>query len=201
MLNVNNLACRRGGREVFRDVTFALGDGEVLLVTGANGSGKSSLLRVLAGLLEPSRGDVIWQGQNIAAQDNYTQHIHYVGHLDAVKNELTVGEMMDYRVALYGIAPRMDLAQDPFQLKMLREKPVRYLSAGQKRRLSLSRLVVSESRLWLLDEPTTALDQNGQEMLAMCIARHRAAGGMAIIATHMDMQLPDARSYDMQARS
>lgn len=199
MLQVQSLACRRGGREIFRGIEFALNSGDALLVTGANGSGKSSLLRVLAGLLPSTRGAILWQGKNITEdRDGCQSQLHYIGHLDAVKQELTVAEMLDYWRALSGFnLTQSVMTCDPFDILALREKPIRYLSAGQKRRLTLSRLVCSEAILWLLDEPTTALDQRGQEILSECIAHHQAKGGMAVIATHQDIALSNLLSFEM----
>lgn len=198
MLAVKSLTCLRGNREIFRDIGFSLDAGKALLVTGENGSGKSSLLRVLAGMLAPESGEIFWRGQSIAEDpDAYHGDLRYVGHLDAVKHALTVGEMLDYWRAL-NCLPHAALQEDPFGILALRDKPVRYLSAGQKRRLALSRLMLGPSSLWLLDEPATALDREGQSILLDCIARHRAAGGIIVIATHHDMNVPHAEKHQMK---
>jgi len=186
---VENLACRRGMRMVFRNISFSLRSGEVLLFTGPNGSGKSSLLRVLAGLLPPQQGDIRWNGQAIDMADHRSR-LHYLGHYDAVKPELTVAEMLDYwRVLQSG----SEALSPVFGLEELKKASIRYLSAGQKRRLALARLVVKQAPLWLLDEPLTSLDQAGQELLKDLVRQHRTAGGMAIIATHHGMDLPGAQ--------
>ena len=197
MLKIQSLSCRRGGRKIFRDVSLDLRAGDTLLVTGANGSGKSTLLRMLAGLLPPLSGSIFWQGQNIEEDpDTYRQSLRYVGHLDTVKPELTVAEMLDYWRALQGVdSNTAPLSQDPFGLSPLLDKPVRTLSAGQKRRLALTRLIFSKASLWLLDEPLTALDQVGQDILIDCIAKHSADGGISLIATHHDMTLSGATRY------
>jgi len=197
MLQIKSLTCQRGGREIFREIGFTLHAGEAMLVTGANGSGKSSLLRVLAGLLQPVEGAIEWRGQNIAGEpDAYRQSLHYIGHLDAVKHELTVGEMLDYWRALHCV--QSCAIADPFDVSGQHNKPIRYLSAGQKRRLALSRLALGDAPLWLLDEPATALDREGQRILLECIAAHRAKGGIAVIAAHQDMNLPDTARYEMR---
>lgn len=202
MLQVQSLSCRRGGRDVFRKVSFALKAGDALLVTGTNGSGKSSLLRMLAGFLPIRSGAILWQANNISEDhQSYQKNIHYVGHLDAVKQELTVQEMLDYWRALQGLSSAVEHHRnDPFGIMSLSDKPVRYLSAGQKRRLTLSRLVCSDALLWLLDEPTTALDQHGQQVLSDCINQHRSKGGIAVLATHYDLNLAGALHFDMNGQ-
>ncbi len=202
MLQVNALACRRGGREIFREVSFALGAGDVLLVTGENGSGKSSLLRVLAGLIPSTAPALSWRGQSIEVEPSlYRRSLHYVGHQDAAKSEFTVAEMLDYWRSLYSL-DRLEppLGQDPFSIARLLDRPVRALSAGQKRRLALSRLTFNDAPLWLLDEPQTALDRDGQRILGDLITQHRTNGGMAIIATHHDMSLSQAKHLEMKGR-
>jgi heme exporter protein A len=191
MFLVESLACRRGRQLVFRDVSFSLKDGDLLLLTGRNGSGKSSLLRVLAGFLTAAEGAISWRGEPLTDQ----KPLHYIGHLDAVKSELTVGEMCDYWRVLRCISPRpSDSALEFFGLAALINKKILSLSAGQKRRLALTRLLLDDAPLWLLDEPTTSLDHKGQEALAALITAHRAKGGMAILATHRRDEFPDAKN-------
>jgi len=202
MLKVQSLACQRGGRDVFRKVSFDLKAGDVLFVTGTNGSGKSSLLRMLAGFLSIHSGAILWQDKDMSDDRvSYQRNIHYIGHLDAIKQELTVHEMLDYWRTLQGLTSVPAYHRhDPFGIMSLYDKPVRYLSAGQKRRLTLSRLLCSDSLLWLLDEPTTALDHHGQKILSDCINEHRAKGGMAILATHYDLDLEGALRFDMNGQ-
>jgi heme exporter protein A len=206
MLSVQSLACRRGGRFAFRNISFALKPGDLLSVAGANGSGKSSLLRILAGLLPVAQGEMLWQDKAIAADwGTHRQRLHYVGHLDALKPELTTAEMLGYWRALHGIS-RLTFS-DPymilgiFGIEHLADKYVRHLSAGQKRRLTLTRLALSDVPLWLLDEPTTALDHVGREVLSALIMEHRDKGGIAIIATHHAMELPGTQQLNMGERS
>jgi heme exporter protein A len=198
MLKVQSLSCQRGRHLVFRDISFSLEAGALMLVTGANGSGKSSLLRVLAGLLPAADGAVLWQEEPVATDaEAHRERLHYIGHLDAVKPELTAGETVDYWRALRPSPTRTDSVLDTFRLGALSEKPVRYLSAGQKRRLALTRLMLDDAPLWLLDEPTTVLDQDGQKILSDLITAHRMKGGIAITAMHHALDLPDAHILAM----
>jgi heme exporter protein A len=186
MLDVKSLSCRRNGRLVFREVGFRLAPGGLLQITGANGSGKSSLLRVLAGLLPSAGGEILWQGKAIGEDiEAHRARLQYIGHLDALKPELTGDEMVDYWRVLRtqsGLA-----CGDAFGIDAFRQKSIRVLSAGQKRRLSLSRLMLGGALLWLLDEPATALDGEGQKLLLAQIATHRAKGGMVIAAVHQHL--------------
>ena len=201
MLEVTSLAARRGGRKVFRDVSFTLGASAALIVRGANGSGKSSLLRTLAGLIQPEAGQVLWQGAVVEpASHTWRSTICYLSHLDALKPELTVTETLDYWRALNGVGKSNSKnILENFGLSGLENKPVRTLSAGQKRRLGLTRLLLAPVPLWLLDEPATALDTAGHGLLDSVLAQHRAAGGMAVIVTHHDDATPDAQTLQMGA--
>ena len=196
MLHVSSLSCRRGSRLVFREVGFCLAPGALLQITGANGSGKSTLLRVLAGLLSRTDGAITWNDQPVGNDaEAHRARVHYIGHLDALKPELTGVEMLAYWQSLR--AASAACAADLFGIDAFKNKPVRFLSAGQKRRLALSRLLQDDAPLWLLDEPTTALDENGQARLAAAIAHHRAKGGIVIAAVHHAMNAPDAKNFAM----
>jgi heme exporter protein A len=195
MLQVRSLTARRGMRQVFRQIDFSIAWGGALIVTGRNGSGKSTLLRIIAGLLPATAGDIIWQ-DNTVRHDAYDLRaaINYIGHLDALKAELTVAEQIKYWRALDPAFAGADIKTVlvPLRLEKLHDKPVRYLSAGQKRRLSLTRLAMKPAQLWLLDEPATALDADSQQDLIQMIETHRAKGGGVIIATHQTLPLHDA---------
>ncbi|MGE5271231.1 MAG: heme ABC exporter ATP-binding protein CcmA [Thiohalocapsa sp.] len=191
------LACRRGGRLVFAGLDCALPAGGALILTGSNGSGKSSLLRLLASLLEPAAGQLLWDGlpvgQDAAA---YRARIGYLGHLDAAKPALTARETLQFWAALAD-APLPDPdaaleALDRFGLSAAADWPCRWLSAGQRRRLALARLVAAPAAVWLLDEPTTALDSDGEARLSAAIAQHRAEAGRVVIATHQPLALAGA---------
>ena len=192
-----NLTCVRGERMVFRDLGFALGAGGALVLVGPNGSGKSSLLRLMAGLLRPGAGALTWSGEKISDDpEAHGGRMHYVGHLDAVKPALTVGENVSFWASLKG-GHDVSAALDAFTIGHLADVPGRFLSAGQKRRVSLARLIAAPAPLWLLDEPTTALDVAAIAALEAAIARHRAGGGMVVASTHSDIAMTDAVKLDL----
>ncbi len=177
------LACRRGERLVFANLDFAIAPGGVLLLRGPNGSGKSSLLRLMAGLLRPAEGELTWDGAVIAADPElHRRRLAFLGHLDAVKPALTVAENLGFWCG----AAAVPAALAAFAMERLAPLPARLLSAGQRRRLALARVIANGSPLWLLDEPTNGLDGEAEAMFAAALAAHRAGGGMAAIALHAD---------------
>jgi len=197
-----SLHCRRGGRDVFAALDFALPPGGALLLTGPNGSGKSSLLRLMAGLLKPAGGELLWDGRAIAeAPEDHAGRLHYLGHLDAVKPVLSVAENLQFWAALRGTKGSFDAALARFALTDLAALPGRLLSAGQRRRLALARLVAAPAELWLLDEPSVGLDHASVVRLAAAIAEHRAGGGRVVVATHtaLDLGAPIRLSLDSLA--
>ena len=185
-LVTENLTCRRGDRLIFAGLSCRVAAGGVLLVTGANGSGKSSLLRVLATLLTPAAGRLLWDGAPVAeALPRYRGALHYLGHLDALKPALSPRETLLFWAAQRGTGPQhVNAALTAFGLEAIADWPCRWLSAGQRRRVALARLAAAPVPVWLLDEPTAALDRDGEERLTTALARHRAGGGRAVIATH-----------------
>ncbi|GEP11845.1 heme ABC exporter ATP-binding protein CcmA [Methylobacterium gnaphalii] len=190
-LIVENLACRRSGRRIFAGLGFALGAGEALMVTGRNGAGKSSLLAMLAGRLKPDAGAIRIEEVGDAT---LAECLHVVGHRDGLKSALTAEENLLFARDLLGApaaCPRDAL--EAMGLVHALRLPVGYLSAGQRRRVALARLLVCHRPLWLLDEPTAALDTASQGALAGLMARHRAEGGLVIAATHMPIGLDDVR--------
>ena len=192
MLQAENLACRRGERVVFDGLSFKVESGEAVLLTGANGSGKSTLLRLLAGLLAPAEGKLLWQGADaFADRAAHAGRLRYLSHADALKPALTARENLGFFARLWG--GDAGAALDELGLAPLAELPARVLSSGQKRRLALARLALAPAALWLLDEPTVGLDAASVERLGALLARHRAAGGMVLAATHLPLPLPDAR--------
>ncbi|MDR3517117.1 MAG: heme ABC exporter ATP-binding protein CcmA [Azospirillaceae bacterium] len=192
----SDLTCLRGHRLVFTGLSFGLDPGNALVLLGPNGSGKSSLLRVMAGLLKPYAGDLLWDGEVIADEpDRHRGRVSYVGHLDAVKPVLTARENLAFWAALAGAdepAERARFALERMGVAQIADVPGRFLSAGQKRRLNLARIVAVPQPLWLLDEPTVALDRAAVVLLESAIAEHRAGGGVVVVSTHAQLVIPDA---------
>ena len=192
-LTANQIAIERGGRRVLSGVSFEARAGEALLVVGPNGSGKSSLLRAVAGFLPLAAGRFVLEGG--AAEEGIGEQAHYLGHSDALKSALTAGENLAFWAdALGGDAARAAwlAALDRLGLAHVADFPVRALSAGQKRRVALARLLVAPRRIWLLDEPTTALDAAAQRQFAVVMRAHLAGGGLILAATHAPLELDDA---------
>lgn len=190
----HNLDCIRGDRMVFADLDFAATPGHALVLEGPNGSGKSSLLRIAAGLLRPAAGTLTWNGEDVADDpDAHRARLHYVGHLDAIKPVFTVAENIRFWAGLRG-AGNLDKAVadalDTFAIGHLADIPGRMLSAGQKRRANLARIVAAPAPLWLLDEPTTSLDAATTAVVRDLITRHCAGGGVVMLATHAPLHIP-----------
>lgn len=193
-----DLTCLRGGRLVFTGLDFRIAPGEALLLLGPNGSGKSSLLRLMAGLLRPFRGRIGWDDGD--DPDHHRTRVRYVGHLDAVKPVLSALENLSFWAAIGDAdSPREGAraALERLGVPQIAGVPGRYLSAGQKRRLALARVLAAPAPLWLLDEPTVALDRAAVRLLEGVMAEHRAAGGMVVLSTHADVDLPGARALHL----
>ena len=191
----------RGGRLVLAGVTFTLSPGESMLLRGPNGAGKSSLLRLLAGFLAPSAGALSWGGR--PALEDRAEHrarLHLIGHSNAIKGALTVRENLGFAAAVAGApAAHLDGALAGFELAALADVPAAYLSAGQQRRLALARLLATPRPLWLLDEPDAGLDAANRAHLARAVAAHRAEGGIAVIATHGDVDVAAPHVLELAA--
>lgn len=201
MLSVIQLACMRGERALFSDVGFTLERGEWLHVRGDNGVGKTSLLRILAGLSPAASGIVLWQDAPIhRAAEDYRQQMCFLGHANALKEELTARENLACSLALDGMRPKaseLEAALARFGLRSRADLPVRFFSAGQKRRALLARLTLRRAPLWLLDEPFTALDSAAIALLGEVIAAHVAAGGLAVLTSHQAPPLTGGRELQL----
>lgn len=193
MLEVSNLKCVRGERELFNGVGFRLESGKLLYLRGANGSGKTSLLRILCGLSPAEAGQILWNGVPIKElSDVYRQDLFYLGHHNALQEALTVNENLAFYAALAGTMPSdMDTASALARLGLrgCQTRLVRHLSQGQKRRVALSRLMLTRARLWVLDEPFVALDQAAIRLLADLVAAHLDNGGLAVLTSHQQVDI------------
>jgi heme exporter protein A len=195
-LTSENLGCIRGGRQVFAGLNFSLSGGEALEVTGRNGAGKSSLLRMIAGLIRISDGRLALSGSEDDA--SIGEQSHYLGHLDALKPSLSVSENLQFWSEFLGASrAAIEPALEAVDLAPLAGLPAAYLSAGQRRRLSIARLVVVQRPIWLLDEPTSALDVPSQKRLADLMRAHLAGGGMIVAAAHGPIGLERARELKL----
>jgi heme exporter protein A len=194
-LSLHKLGCTRGGRPLFQGVNSLLEAGQWLYVVGANGAGKTSLLRMVCGLAPIDDGDILWNGTPIQDQrDAYHQDLCYLGHLNALQESMTVHENLSFATALGGQALQKQAANEVlarFGMPGRGHQLVRHLSQGQKRRVALSRLALSPARLWVLDEPFVAMDDTGVHMLADLIAAHLNRGGMAVLTSHQLVDIGD----------
>ncbi|MFN8759250.1 MAG: heme ABC exporter ATP-binding protein CcmA [Tagaea sp.] len=195
------LACVRGGRIVFARLAFDVTGGGLLILRGPNGAGKSSLLRVMAGLIAPAHGALIWNGEDADADPvAHRARAAYAGHDDALKPGLTVREHLAFHAALRGADARhLDVALEAFGLTALATTPARFLSAGQRKRAALARVIAAPAPIWLLDEPTNGLDAGAVAKLETAIAAHRGAGGIVVAATHLDFAGAGAATLDLAA--
>ena len=198
VLTVTSLEVRRGGIGLLRDLSFELSPGQTALVTGANGSGKTSLLRVLAGLAVPAAGRIDWRGSALHRLPSEDRgQIAYLGHLDGLKREFTVEENLEFCRSFWkGRGPIEPLLTE-LRLESCRHRKVRRLSAGQRRRAALACLRLKPARLWLLDEPLTNLDARGTEVVIDWLRGHAAEGGVAIVSTHRPQRLATAASIEV----
>ena len=194
-LVINNLECQRGYSQLFQNLSFQVSAQEVLRITGTNGSGKTSLLKILAGVNIQEQGDIKLD-QHLVKSDEYQQEVFYLGHQAALSAELSSLENLEFLSALNQPVAREVLIQalENIGLKGYADEACANLSAGQKRRVILASLFVSKAKVWLLDEPFTALDPKGVKIVESRIAQHCANGGMCLFTTHQDSALPNQRT-------
>jgi heme exporter protein A len=204
MLAVTDLACFRGDRLLFRDLSFGVPAGQALQIRGPNGCGKTTLLRILCGLTLPEDGTIRWCGRQLRARDpDYLRELRYIGHTDGVKLTLTPRENLRIAMALHSFVdePELETALAHFGLAEFMDVPCRSLSAGQRRRVGLARLTLGSGRLWLLDEPFTARDTTATATVRTLIEDHLADGGCAVLTSHQPIRIDAARSASIELAS
>ena len=201
MLEVSNLACSRGDHRLFSGLNFSLHPGQILQVQGANGSGKTSLLRTLCGFMMQEEGDILWRGENIRKLDEeYYAELLYLGHLNAIKDELSALENLQISAGLAGLAYDQNKALSALRRMGLRGRerlPTKVLSQGQRRRVALARLLTSNANLWILDEPLTALDVGAVALIEELIVEHLANNGMVIYTTHQPLHVSGVQTLSL----
>ncbi len=193
------LSCTRGGRAIFRDISFSIGAGRMLAVTGPNGAGKSSLLRIMAGLLEPAGGRLEFRAESGSAEEAESP-VHYLGHLDGLKPAMSLRENLRYWCRIYDRPAGQDdleAATGRLGLGHALDLPVGVFSAGQRRRAGLARIMLAPRPVWLLDEPTSALDRDGEATLGELMDEHLHSGGVIVAATHLDLPVRADLTLDM----
>lgn len=201
MLEARALCCVRGERRLFQDLNLSVSAGECLHVRGENGVGKTSLLRLLTGLSTPEAGEILWKGQSIAKDpSSYHRELLFLGHRDALKEDLTALENLQLYAALDDIRLPEDKAFAAlwrFGLRGREHLPVNCLSAGQKRRVLMARMLTRQAKLWILDEPFNALDIHAVEALQLLIAEHVGQGGLVVLTSHQEVSLPQVRVLEL----
>ena len=203
LFEAHDLHCVRGERTVFTGLGLALDPGQAILLSGPNGSGKSSLLRLLSGLLRPAAGRILWQQQPIEGDpEAHRARLAYVGHQDPVKPVLSVRENLAFWTRLRGADDSaVPLALERLGLAALASLPGGMLSAGERRRLNLARLIAAPATLWLLDEPSVGLDKESVAALEAMLAAHRKSGGLLVLASHLPLALADAEALALTRRA
>ena len=200
-LQAQDLACVRGERKLFSNLSFSLSSGDCLHVRGENGVGKTSLLRLLTGLSKPEAGQVLWNQGSISKNANqYHRELLFLGHRDALKEELSALENLQIYAELDGIELPIEKALAAlwrFGLRGRENLPVNYLSAGQKRRVLMARMLTRQAKLWILDEPFNALDINAVAQLEQLMAEHLASGGLLVLTSHQAVNIPNVRVLDL----
>lgn len=193
-LNIEKISLKRGNRLLIKDLSFSLKKGESLLVTGPNGVGKTTLIRSIAGFLDPEKGKISYQSEtkttNEEDEETRREHIHYIGHKNGIRTSLTVLENLEFWKSFFGSETSLKEIIKTYFLESLINIPAGYLSAGQKRRLGLARLSIVKRAIWLLDEPTVSLDEMSANIVATAASNHLQNGGILVAATHIPLEIP-----------
>ena len=202
-LEARAISCSRGAARLFRDVSFEAASGEWVALRGPNGSGKTTLLRCVAGLAHTDAGETFWNGAStVRERETFRSHLLYAGHAPGIKDDLSAEENLQSSLALRGVTADADAMREALAtvgLAARRKLAARKLSAGQRRRIGLARLLLDPAPLWMLDEPLTALDDEGQALFERLLARHLARGGLAVISTHHALSPAPAREVRLGA--
>jgi len=192
-LEGKNIACFRQGKFLFDDVSFCLKPKQALMVTGVNGAGKSSLLRIISGMASAAKGNIYWDGKPVSETiENYVEHMHYLGHSNGIRLGLTIAENLLLASKISEQPINMGPVLDILQLSTYKHTQTQYLSAGQKRRVALARILLIPRCLWIMDEPLTALDIHTQKTLLQHIDTHLQNGGMCVLTSHQPITLQSA---------
>ena len=194
MLTAHEITCIRGQRALFADLNLTISTGEILHIQGSNGSGKTSLLRILCGTSQPDSGTVLWQSEDIrTCRSTYCEHLAYIGHNNGIKLELTPSENLSCLAAIKGFAAdsQIDLALTQSGLSRERDIPCIHLSAGQRRRVAIAWLFMTQASIWILDEPLTAIDQDGIDIVKNRFSQHLEDGGLIVLTGHQNLQFED----------
>tara|TARA_Y100000590_G_scaffold445661_1_gene578115 strand:- start:327 stop:950 length:624 start_codon:yes stop_codon:yes gene_type:complete len=201
MIITNNLTCKRGNKIIFRNLSFKIENGIATIISGKNGSGKTSLLRIIADLLNPKSGDIIWKGKSIYKNvDNYHKEITFVADINTSKNNLTVAENMNFWRDLYSSSITHEGFMrliDNLNLRSYMNSRVSFLSQGQKRKLELSRIIIEERNIWILDEPFLGLDQDSINIIGQTISDHLAHNGVVILSSHVPVGISSKTYIDL----
>ena len=191
MLTAHEITCIRGERALFTGLNLTIDAGEILHIQGSNGSGKTSLLRILCGTTQPDNGTVLWQSQDIrTCRSTYYEHLAYIGHSNGIKLELSPAENLSCLAAIKGFAVGSQIGEALTQsgLSLVRDVPCIHLSAGQRRRVAMAWLFITRASIWILDEPLTAIDQDGIDIARSRFSRHLDDGGLIVLTGHQHLQ-------------
>uniref|UniRef100_A0A0D6R7B9 ABC transporter domain-containing protein n=1 Tax=Araucaria cunninghamii TaxID=56994 RepID=A0A0D6R7B9_ARACU len=203
-LLVSRLHCIRRGQMVLHDINMTLHDGGAMILTGPNGSGKTTFLRVLAGFIKPSAGYLLWNGHDVTKSSIYELYkleLHWMGLKDAIKNKLSVLDNVEFWETLERKSGKSCKALEFMGLGHVMKEPAQVLSVGQRKRLQLARLLAIPRPIWLLDEPSVGLDREGVKLLEYIMAEHRRKGGIVFVATHIPIKLEDAMNIQFPPRT